>query len=101
MLPEQGGTPARASFAVKARQPGNVYAMDGKQNWLVRVYLKPGITDFEAVDRDAAIRTVLRVDQDFEYELLSKEDWVRRRLIVDKVRDDKVFICICGDACHL
>ncbi|WP_346771800.1 FAD-dependent monooxygenase [Bradyrhizobium sp. 170] len=31
--------------------------------------------------------------------MLSKEDWVGRRLIVDKVRDDKVFIC--GDACHL
>ena len=81
------------------RQSGNVYAIDGKQNWLVHVYLKPGITDFEAVDRDAAIRTVLGVDQDFEYELLSKEDWVGRRLLVDKVRDDKVFIC--GDACHL
>ncbi len=99
MLLEQGGTPAWASFALNARQPGNVYAIDGKQNWLVHVYLKPGITDFEAVDRDAAIRTVLGVNKDFEYELLSKEDWVGRRLIVDKVRDDKVFIC--GDACHL
>jgi 2-polyprenyl-6-methoxyphenol hydroxylase-like FAD-dependent oxidoreductase len=99
MLLEQGGTPAWASFALNARQPGNVYAIDGKQNWLIHVYLKPGITDFEAVDRDAAIRTVLGVDRDFEYELLSKEDWVGRRLIVDKVRDDKVFIC--GDACHL
>jgi 2-polyprenyl-6-methoxyphenol hydroxylase-like FAD-dependent oxidoreductase len=99
MLLEQGSTPAWASFALNARQPGNVYAIDGKQNWLVHVYLKPGITDFEAIDRDAAIRTALGVDQDFEYELLSKEDWVGRRLIVDKVRDDKVFIC--GDACHL
>ena len=99
MLLEQGGTPAWGSFSLNARQSGNVYAIDGKQNWLVHVYLKPGITDFEAVDRDAAIRTVLGVDQDFEYELLSKEDWVGRRLIADKVRDDKVFIC--GDACHL
>jgi 2-polyprenyl-6-methoxyphenol hydroxylase-like FAD-dependent oxidoreductase len=99
MLLEQGGTPAWGSFALNARQSGNVYAIDGKQNWLVHVYLKPGITDFEAIDRDAAIRTVLGVNTDFEYELLSKEDWVGRRLIVDKVRDDKVFIC--GDACHL
>jgi 2-polyprenyl-6-methoxyphenol hydroxylase-like FAD-dependent oxidoreductase len=99
MLLEQGGTPAWGSFSLNARQSGNVYAIDGKQNWLIHVYLKPGITDFEAVDRDAAIRTVLGVDQDFEYELLSKEDWVGRRLIADKVRDDKVFIC--GDACHL
>jgi len=99
MLLEQGGTPAWGSFALNARQSGNVYAIDGKQNWLVHVYLKPGITDFETIDRDAAIRTVLGVNKDFEYELLSKEDWVGRRLIVDKVRDDKVFIC--GDACHL
>jgi 2-polyprenyl-6-methoxyphenol hydroxylase-like FAD-dependent oxidoreductase len=99
MLLEQGGTPAWGSFSLNARQSGNVYAIDGKQNWLIHVYLKPGITDFEVVDRDAAIRTVLGVDQDFEYELLSKEDWVGRRLIADKVRDDKVFIC--GDACHL
>ncbi|MES2197288.1 MAG: FAD-dependent oxidoreductase [Pseudomonadota bacterium] len=99
MLLQQGGTPAWASFALNARQSGNVYAIDGKQTWLVHVYLKPGITDFEAVDRDAAIRTVLGVDGDFEYELLSKEDWVGRRLIVDKVRDGKVFIC--GDASHL
>jgi 2-polyprenyl-6-methoxyphenol hydroxylase-like FAD-dependent oxidoreductase len=99
MLLAQGGTPAWGSFALNARQSGNVYAIDGKETWLVHVYLKPGVTDFEAVDRDAAIRTVLGVDQDFQYELLNKEDWVGRRLIVDKVRDDRVFIC--GDACHL
>lgn len=99
MLLERGGTPAGGSFSLNARQSGNVYAIDGKEKWLVHVYLKPGITDFEAVDRDAAIRTVLGVDQDFQYELLSKEDWIGRRLIADKVRDGNVFIC--GDACHL
>jgi len=31
--------------------------------------------------------------------LLSKEDWIGRRLVVDKFRDRRVFIC--GDACHL
>jgi hypothetical protein len=40
-----------------------------------------------------------RVDKDFEYELLSREDWVGRRLMTDKARDRCVFIC--GDACHL
>ena len=52
MLLEQGGTPAWGIFSLNARQSGNVYAIDGKQNWLVHVYLKPGITDFEAIDRD-------------------------------------------------
>jgi hypothetical protein len=81
------------------RQPGNVYAIDGQETWLVHVYLNAGVTDFEAVERDGAIRTVLGVDQDFEYELLSKEDWIGRRLMTDKARQDRVFIC--GDACHL
>ena len=99
MLRDRGGTRAWGSFSLNARQSGNVYAIDGKQDWLVHVYLKSGITDFEAVDRDAAIRTVLGVDDSFAYQLLSKEDWVGRRLIVDKMRKGRVFIC--GDACHL
>jgi 2-polyprenyl-6-methoxyphenol hydroxylase-like FAD-dependent oxidoreductase len=99
MLHAQGGTPAWGSFALNPRQPGNVYAIDGKETWLVHVYLNDGVTDFEAVERDRAIRTVLGVDRDFEYELLSKEDWIGRRLMTDKARDGRVFIC--GDACHL
>ena len=37
-------------------------AIDGKETWLVHVYLNVGVTDFEAVERDGAIRTVLGVD---------------------------------------
>jgi 2-polyprenyl-6-methoxyphenol hydroxylase-like FAD-dependent oxidoreductase len=99
MLKARGGTPAWGSFSLNPRQSGNVYAIDGKQTWLVHVYLAKGETDFEAVERDSAIRTVLGVGQDFDYELLSKEDWIGRRLITDKARDRRVFIC--GDACHL
>jgi 2-polyprenyl-6-methoxyphenol hydroxylase-like FAD-dependent oxidoreductase len=99
MLREQGGTPAWGSFALNPRQPGNVYAIDGRETWLVHVYLNAGVTDFEAVDRDGAIRTVLGVDSDFEYQLLGREDWIGRRLTTDKARDRRVFIC--GDACHL
>jgi 2-polyprenyl-6-methoxyphenol hydroxylase-like FAD-dependent oxidoreductase len=99
MLRSIGGTPAWGSFALNPRQSGNVYAIDGRETWLVHVYLNSDVTDFDAVDRDAAIRTVLGVDRDFEYELLSKEDWIGRRLIADKFRDRRIFIC--GDACHL
>lgn len=99
MLHAQGGTPAWASFALNPRQSGNVYAIDGRETWLVHVYLNAGVTDFEAVERDGAIRTVLGVNGDFSYELLAKEDWIGRRLIADKFRDRRVFIC--GDACHL
>ena len=36
---------------------------------------------------------------DFEYAVLSKEDWVGRRLVADRFRDGRVFIA--GDAAHL
>ena len=36
---------------------------------------------------------------DFQYELLSKEDWIGRRLVADKLRQGRVFIA--GDAAHL
>jgi len=58
-----------------------VYAIDGRERWLVHNYLKPDEGDFDAVDRDWAIRTVLGVDADFRYELISKEDWYGRRLM--------------------
>ncbi len=99
MLRDKGGVPAWASFALNPRQAGNVYAIDGRETWLVHVYLKPGVTDFEAIDRDQAIRTVLGVDQSFAYDLISKEDWIGRRLMVDRMRRGRVFIC--GDASHL
>jgi 2-polyprenyl-6-methoxyphenol hydroxylase-like FAD-dependent oxidoreductase len=99
MLREKGGVPAWASFSLNPQQSGNVYAIDGCETWLVHVYLKPGVTDFEAIDRDRAIRTVLGVDQTFAYALIGKEDWIGRRLMVDRMRRGRVFIC--GDASHL
>lgn len=91
--------PAWATFALNPRRCGNVYAIDGQQTWLIHNYLKEDELDFDAVDRDWAIRQILGVGSDFEYEILSREDWVGRRLVADKFRDRRVFIC--GDACHL
>jgi 2-polyprenyl-6-methoxyphenol hydroxylase-like FAD-dependent oxidoreductase len=45
------------------------------------------------------IRSILGVEPDFEYELLSCEDWTARRLVASKFRHGRVFIC--GDAAHL
>ena len=59
----------------------------------------PSEEDFEAVDRDACIRAILGVGADFAYEVLSKEDWIGRRLVADRFRDRRVFIA--GDAAHL
>jgi 2-polyprenyl-6-methoxyphenol hydroxylase-like FAD-dependent oxidoreductase len=85
--------------SINPRRSGMVYAIDGRERWLVHNYMKPGETDFDAVDRDAGIRTILGVGADFKYDILSKEDWYGRRLIADKFRDRSAFIA--GDAAHI
>jgi 2-polyprenyl-6-methoxyphenol hydroxylase-like FAD-dependent oxidoreductase len=92
-------TPAWAMFSLNPRRCGNVYAIDGSELWLIHNYLSDEEHDFEAVDRDLSIRTILGVDRDFQYEVLKKEDWIGRRLVAEKFRDRRVFIC--GDAAHI
>lgn len=92
-------TPAWATFSVNPERGGNVYAIDGKEIWLIHNYLIAGEDDFEAIDRDQSIRQILGVDEDFQYEIISKEDWVARRLVADQFRSHRTFIC--GDAAHL
>jgi 2-polyprenyl-6-methoxyphenol hydroxylase-like FAD-dependent oxidoreductase len=85
--------------SINPRRAGMVYAIDGRERWLVHNYMKPDEPDFEQVDRDACIRTILGVGADFRYDIISKEDWVGRRLIADKFRDRCAFIA--GDAAHI
>jgi 2-polyprenyl-6-methoxyphenol hydroxylase-like FAD-dependent oxidoreductase len=85
--------------AINPRRSGMVYAIDGRERWLVHNYLKPGEDDFDSVDRDACIRTILGVGADFNYEIISREDWFGRRLIAEKFRDRNAFIA--GDAAHI
>jgi len=87
------------SYLYTPERAGNLVAIDGTELWLVHNYLLPGEPDFDAVDRDACIRLLLGVGPSFAYELLAKEDWIGRRLVVDKLRQGRVFIC--GDAAHL
>ncbi|MFN8536719.1 MAG: FAD-dependent oxidoreductase [Thermomicrobiales bacterium] len=91
--------PAWGNISLNPRRSGTVYAIDGRETWLVHNYLREGEADFDAVDRDWALRTILGVGDDFEYEVISKEDWFGRRLVADRFRDRRVFIC--GDAAHL
>lgn len=91
--------PAWASFTVNPRRSGNIYAIDGRELWLVHNYLRDEEADFDSVDRDWAIRTILGVGPDFQYDVVSKEDWFGRRLVADRFRDRRVFIC--GDAAHI
>jgi 2-polyprenyl-6-methoxyphenol hydroxylase-like FAD-dependent oxidoreductase len=84
---------------INPRRAGMVYAIDGRERWLVHNYLKPDEVDFDFVDRDACIRTILGVGLDFQYDIISREDWYGRRLIADKFRDRCAFIV--GDAAHI
>jgi 2-polyprenyl-6-methoxyphenol hydroxylase-like FAD-dependent oxidoreductase len=99
LIGRQQHAPAWGTGAINPRRSGMVYAIDGRERWLVHNYLKPGEDDFEAVDRDACIRTILGVGADFSYRIISKEDWYGRRLIAEKFRDRSAFIA--GDAAHI
>jgi 2-polyprenyl-6-methoxyphenol hydroxylase-like FAD-dependent oxidoreductase len=93
------GEPAWLYRALNPRRCGSMFAIDGRTDWIIHNVLKEEEPAYESVDRDGAIRTILGVDNSFQYEVLSKEDWVGRRLIADHFRDQRVFIC--GDAAHV
>jgi 2-polyprenyl-6-methoxyphenol hydroxylase-like FAD-dependent oxidoreductase len=91
--------PAWSNQSINPRRSANIFAIDGRETWLLHCYLRPDEPDFEAVDRDRCLRLVIGVGPEFEYEVISKEDWYGRRLIADKFRDRRVFLC--GDAAHI
>jgi 2-polyprenyl-6-methoxyphenol hydroxylase-like FAD-dependent oxidoreductase len=91
--------PAWMTMSLNPRRCGTTVAIDGKDKWLIHNHLSSNETEFESVDRDWALRTILGVDERFRYQVLSKEDWIGRRLVADRFRDRRAFIC--GDAAHL
>ena len=93
------GKRAWSYYSANPRRCGTMFAIDGRETWLIHNHLAPDELEFDSVDRDASIRTILGVGPDFEYEVISKEDWVGRRLVADRFRSGNVFIA--GDAAHL
>ena len=93
------GKPAWLYFSLNPRRCGSTLAIDGRETWLIHNWLYRGEPDFDSVDRDWAIRQILGVERDFHYDVISQEDWIARRLVADRFRDRRVFIC--GDAAHL
>jgi 2-polyprenyl-6-methoxyphenol hydroxylase-like FAD-dependent oxidoreductase len=91
--------PAWAMFSLNPVRSGNIYAIDGRETWLVHNYLRDDEADFESVDRDWALRAIMGVGPDFKFDIISKEDWFGRRLVADKFRERRAFLC--GDAAHL
>jgi 2-polyprenyl-6-methoxyphenol hydroxylase-like FAD-dependent oxidoreductase len=93
------GAPAWMTLSLNPRRCGTVVAIDGRETWLIHNHLNREDETFESVDRDASIRAILGVDSTFNYEVLTEEDWVGRRLVADRFRKGRAFIC--GDAAHL
>jgi 2-polyprenyl-6-methoxyphenol hydroxylase-like FAD-dependent oxidoreductase len=93
------GKPAWLYFSLNQRRCGVTMAVDGRETWNLQNFSYPGETGLNHLDRDWVIRSILGVGPDFEYELLSSEDWIARRLVASKFRDRRVFIC--GDAAHV
>ena len=86
-------------FSLNPRRCGVTMAVDGREDLEHAEFLLSGESGLDHLDRDWVIRSILGAGPDFEYELLSYEDWVARRLVASKLRDRRVFIC--GDAAHV
>jgi len=99
LLALQPGAPAWGNISLSPRRSGTVYAIDGRETWLLHNYLRDDEPGFDSVDRDWAIREILGVGPEVEYAVISREDWYGRRLVANRFRDRRVFIC--GDAAHL
>ena len=93
------GKPAWLYFSLNPRRCGLTMAVDGRETWNIQNFSYPGETDLTSLDRDWVIRSILGVGPDFQYEVLSAEDWIARRLVANTFRDRRVFIC--GDAAHV
>src|SRR5262245_5589926 len=78
------GEPAWMYLAFNPRRCGTMMAIDGQETWLIHNFLYNDEPDYDSVDRDWAIRNIIGAPPGFEYEIISKEDWIGRRLVADK-----------------
>ncbi len=93
-----GPSPAWMYFVLNPRRCGTVIAIDGKERWNVHNFLYNG-EEYGEIDQDWAVRQILGVGPEFEFEVINSENWMGRRMVADKMREGRVFIA--GDACHL
>jgi 2-polyprenyl-6-methoxyphenol hydroxylase-like FAD-dependent oxidoreductase len=90
--------PAWLNVSLNPRCCGYLFAIDGRERWLIHTW-RPPTDDLATLDRDRCIRQILGVDSTFPFEILAKEDWTGRRMIAERFRDRRVFLC--GDAAHI
>lgn len=89
--------PAWSTQVMNPARSANMFAVDGRETWLIHNYLRPDEKDFDAVDADFCIRAIL--GGDIPHDIITRENWIGRRMLADRFRDRRVFIC--GDAAHL
>ncbi|MBV8439637.1 MAG: FAD-dependent monooxygenase [Hyphomicrobiales bacterium] len=89
--------PAWAIDCINPRNRGLVFAIDGRERWIVHKFAAPGTT--MPSDREGSVRDILGVGPSFAFETLGRDDWVGRRMLADRFRDRRVFLC--GDAAHI
>ena len=93
LMPE----PVWAVDCVNPRHRGLVFAIDGRELWIVHKFSAPGAT--MSPNREQTVRDILGVSASFAFKTLSSEVWVGRRMLADRFRDRGVFLC--GDAAHI
>jgi hypothetical protein len=84
--------PAWAIDCINPRSCGLVFAIDGRERWLIHHFLRCSECP-STVDRDRGVREILGVEPSFEYEKLGQEGWTGRRMLADRFRDRRVFLC--------
>jgi len=99
LLPGPADKKAWMYLAFNPRRCGTMMCIDGKERWLIHNFLYNAEPEFDTIDRDWALRSIIGVGPEFEYEIISKEDWIGRRLVASRFQDRRVFIA--GDAAHL
>src|SRR5262252_1310599 len=95
LAPDLLGLMPSQAWAIDCLNPrswGLMFAIDGRERWIIHNFLP-------AVDRDCSVREILGVGSAFECKILGQEDWIARRMIADRFRDRRIFLC--GDAAHI
>lgn len=74
----------------------SLMALDGKELWRITVHGSTEYLDPEKMDVDGTMRRVLGMD--VPYEVISVIPWVRRSIVADRYRYDRVILA--GDSAH-
>jgi 2-polyprenyl-6-methoxyphenol hydroxylase-like FAD-dependent oxidoreductase len=90
--------PAWAMDCINPRSCGLVFAIDGRERWLIHNFARRAET-FSTTDRERRLRELLGVEPSFPFDVLGREDWTGRRMIADRFRHRRVFLA--GDAAHI